>query len=271
VNSTVTDLVDRLEKLPVQKSAALQVVRLAGDAETSAGQLAKVAAADPALAARILKMANSAYLGLSGRVGTLQFAVTVLGFLTVRSLAATAAAGVTSRSALPPGFWPTSTATAVAAGLIAPRVGARRDDAFCAGILAEIGLALIHQVDPAHHQPLVRQAVAAGRNPCDAEREAYGVDHAAAGAAVLRAWRFPEELCAAVASHHGPGAPKAPLERTLRAGRAVASRLPGTILHDPCDIAPDALLAARLTVEDGDALAQQAADETASLAAAFRP
>src|SRR3954454_19569323 len=100
------DLVRELERLPTDSTAAVRVLLIADDASSSADDLGAVVAADPALTTRVMRMANSAFYGLSGRVRSCAFAVTVLGFSTVRSVAAATAAGALEEDVtLPPGFW----------------------------------------------------------------------------------------------------------------------------------------------------------------------
>ena len=60
---------------------------------------------DVALASRVMKLANSAYFGMRGRVTSLQFAVTVVGFTTVRTMATVALTNLDDESRLPENFW----------------------------------------------------------------------------------------------------------------------------------------------------------------------
>src|SRR5690242_18186541 len=72
----VEALVAELEGLPAHPSAAARVLWIADDPTSSATDLAAAVSADPSLTARAMKMANSAYYGLSGRVASATFAVT---------------------------------------------------------------------------------------------------------------------------------------------------------------------------------------------------
>src|SRR5919197_4470276 len=104
--STSTPLLIRqLERLPTNPTAAVRVLWLADDPNSSSEDLAAAVSTDPALTTRIMHLANSAYYGLSGRVPSGAFAITVLGFSAVRTLAAAAAAGALDRQgAVPEGF-----------------------------------------------------------------------------------------------------------------------------------------------------------------------
>ena len=217
-------VVEDVEELPSHRAAALKVVQLVDDPTTSASEVADGVALDPALTARILQVANSAYFGLSGRVRTTSFAVTVVGFQTVRSLAALAAAGVTQDDPLPRGFWQRSAAAASGASLLASRVGATSPDAFCVGMLHDLGTVLLWRRDPALHESLAGRA-----EPLVAlELQTYGTTHAAAGADVLEAWNVPTDLCAAIRRHHDqPSSAAAPLRRALQAGIALGALIEG--------------------------------------------
>ena len=267
-------LVDRLagelERLPAAREAALRTMQVVDNPQAGAADVAAVAGLDPALTARILRLANSAYYGLCGRVGTTTFAVTVVGFSTVRSLAAVAAAGLAGPDDLPPGFWRRAAAVAAATSLVAPRVRAEVPEAFCVGLLHDLGVALLRAHDRALHER-VQERIAARPGPWARVREevrAYGGTHADLGAHVLRIWSFPDEICGAVAGHHSaPAASHAPLLRALLAGLVLAdladTRRP---VSGP---EREALLAAGVGTADVPALVLEVAVARDSLGSAF--
>jgi putative nucleotidyltransferase with HDIG domain len=224
-------LIRQLERLPANPTAAVRVLWLTDDPSSSSEDLAVAVNSDPMLTARIMQMANSAYYGLSGRVPSSAFAITVLGFSAVRTMAAAAAAGaLEGRDAVPPGFWAHAAATAAAAALVADRVGASRTEAFSLGLLHDLGRGLLHRIDAERYAD-VTATVATGALPLiDAERESFGTDHVEAMRRVLEAWRFPSSFVEAIARHHDdPATATSPLGRALVAGEALA------IAADPGD------------------------------------
>jgi HD-like signal output (HDOD) protein len=236
-----------LERLPPARAAALRVVQAVDDPGSGATEVAAAAASDPALTTRMLRMANSAYYGLSGRVASASFAVTVIGFATVRSLAAVSAAGFVGDGDLPPGFWARGTATAAGTALVAARVGADPAEGFCVGVLHDLGTALLHRHDAEVHGALLRRATQ--DEPVHAlELAHYGGTHASLCADVLSAWHFPEELCAAIGRHHEqPSLGGAPLRRALQGGIALAALADRSAdPADPGDLAAGAALEAAL-------------------------
>lgn len=227
VSVSLDELREELENVPPSRGAALKVVQMVDDPKVGSAEVAGAVGSDPALTARILQVANSAYYGLSGRVRTTQFAVTVVGFQTVRSLAALAAAGVSKQDALPKGFWTSSAGAATGASLLAQRAGASAPDAFCAGMLHDLGTVLLWRLDPATHDQLRLRATT--EQPLTSlEQQTYGGTHATLCGDVLSAWSVPEDLCTAIGRHHDQLSPTAsPLRKALQAGIAVAGLIDG--------------------------------------------
>lgn len=245
----VDTLLARHEQLPARAQAAARVLQLCDDPDTSAQQLARAIGTDPVFAAKVLRVANSSYYGLSGRVSTLPFAVSVVGFQTVRSLAVVAAAGLDDPNATPSGFWEGAALAATAAEALAPLLDADPGDAFSLGLLHTLGSALLHQ-----HRPLGLVCLPAPGDPAGlsaAETAAYGTTHETIGARVLALWHFPEHVCLLIARHHEPLLTDAsPLERTLHAARSVADAL----LRD---VAPDRLEPPIEWVTDGQVVGDE--------------
>lgn len=217
-----------LEQLPPARAAALRVVQVVDDPDSGAAEVAKAAASDPALTARMLRMANSAYYGLSGRVSSASFAVTVVGFATVRSLAAVSAAGFVGDGDLPPGFWARGAATAAGTALLARRVGADPSEGFCVGILHDLGTALLFRHDREVQAALMARATR--EQPVHRMEQAlYGATAASLCADVLSSWHFPDELCAAIGrQHEPPSVGGTALRRALQGGIALASLSDGS-------------------------------------------
>lgn len=264
----VQELLHELEQLPPARAAALRVVQIVDDPDSGAADVAAAASVDAALTARMLRMANSAYYGLSGRVASASFAVTVVGFQTVRSLAAMSAAGFVGDSDLPPDFWARSTAAAAGTCIVAKRVGADASQAFCVGILHDLGTALLWRHDPERHAALLARATEA--EPAQVlEFQEYGATHASLCADVLAAWHFPDDLCVAIGRHHdAPSSGATPLRQALQAGIALAALAGGTVSpSDPFTVA--SLEAAGIRSGDRAALVAQVNREAEELAGAL--
>src|SRR5207248_3064120 len=135
-------------------------------------------------------------------VTTARRAVVLLGVSTVRALVASFATrpGPTDDD-VPSDFWARSVLTASAAAGLAQRTGLPSPEAFTAGLLHDVGIALLHQRDRAFYEERAGQPMTV---VVPDERAAFGIDHAEAGAAALADWRLPPVLVRAVRGHHAP-------------------------------------------------------------------
>ncbi len=234
--SIMAEVLAHLDDLKARLPVAYHLIALSESADTCASDLGAVVAADPVLTVRLMRLANSAYYGLSGRVATATFAVTVVGFTTVRSLALAAVASMAIGTDLPPSFWETATATAVAAGEIAPRLGLRAQDAFCLGLLASLGQGLLFSADGPAYQSLLDAQAGSRASLTRAERSRYGMSHTGVSAAALRAWSFPEEMVDAMleAATFGSAA-RSPGAVALAVAQELAARSLGAKPEDVLD------------------------------------
>ena len=217
--------------LPSLPNVADQVMKVAGDANASADDLRKILDQDPALAARVLKVANSSLYSFRREVETLRHAITLLGFRTVENLVMAASLrDVFSDFGLAEKLlWEHATATgAIAARLskLAP-LEIERDAAFTAGLLHDIGkIALINTARERYNDVMTRtynEAISFTQ----AEVEEFGVDHAEVGAHVADKWRLHPRLVNAIRYHHHDPKDYASLpdeERRLIALTTIATR-----------------------------------------------
>jgi HD-like signal output (HDOD) protein len=210
-----------IDTMAAQKPVAAQIVSVANADGTSAKELSAVLASDVTLAGRVMKLSNSAYFGMRGRVSSLQFAVTVVGFTTVRTMATVALTGLDDESGLPEEFWDVSTGVALAAAALAPRFGARPQDALCLGLLAQLGVALLHHHDPDGYAAL-SASVPAAVDRRQAEVREYGIHALRLTSVALEQWGFPHAMVVPLREVDDLGAPEGGL---LRSAFEVAARL----------------------------------------------
>jgi putative nucleotidyltransferase with HDIG domain len=215
------DLITEVTQLPVQPGAAMRLLWMLEDPRTSAADLGRLIESDPALSTQVIRLANTAFYGLSGKVSSAWRAVTVLGLATVRAIATTAAFDLFSEKgrSVPDDFWPHSVTTAAAAAAIARRVGIQPNDAFSSGLLHDLGTALVFRRAPRRYDAVLEMIEA---NPeiarLEAERLEFGMTHAEVGAAALGVMRFPAEMVEAIGSHHTP-----PAQVTSHLGRVLVA------------------------------------------------
>ena len=157
----------------------------------------------------MLRVANSSFYGLRGKVVTVQDAMVVLGFRNVRTLVM--AAGVTGGfpAAAAGGFdlrafWMHGIVTAVCARSFAGDAGIDPERAFTAGLLHDIGRVVLATCFPDHYRRVAEYRARHDCHPIEAERQILGLDHAAVGSALTERWKFAPVIQRAVAGHHSP-------------------------------------------------------------------
>ncbi|MFZ4584296.1 MAG: HDOD domain-containing protein [Acidimicrobiia bacterium] len=222
---SVHRMVAELQSLPTRPTVALRVVMAANDPNSSAETLGRLIEIDPSLSAQVMRLANSAYYGLTHRVASANRAAAVIGIGTARALAASTATGLVGadRAPTPMGFWEHSVAAAVAASVVAPKVGANASEAFTLGLLHDVGRALLYRCEPSAYGALVTRVINGDVDLIEAERATFGIDHAEVAASVLAEWKFPEPFVDAIARHHAGGTGElTPLRRALAAGEELA-------------------------------------------------
>ena len=220
---------ERIAAVPALPTLVLELLLDLDNEDLRLSELSRRIARDPSLSARLLKVANSSFYGVSGQVSTVNGAIAVLGINTVRSLIATS----TLIANLPTpalgsldvvAFWKHAVATAIGARALAQQVGLESDQAYTAGLLHDIGRLLMATQFPAQFCAAQAQRSANPRNPMEAEDAALGVAHAHVGEALARHWRFPSVLQNAISSHHTP-APGDRLSQVLHLADLLAHTL----------------------------------------------
>jgi len=222
--ASVEQLVAEVTRIPVQPGAAMRLMRMLDDPRTSAETLGKVIESDPSLSARLIQLANASYYGLPEPVSSAWRAVTVVGLSTLRSVVATAILDIGTAEGLsvPDGFWSHSVAAAAASGLLAPRLGVDPGEAFSAGLLHDVGTALVFRRARDRYDEVLA-ATAAGDTLVDAEQAVLGTTHAELGARAVAALGFRDDAVAAVGGHHRSEGALAPFAAVLRAADALAA------------------------------------------------
>lgn len=201
-------IVGRIRKLPSLPSVYVALQDIARDERTTLSDVAKLVAADPALAARVLQIVNSAFFRLAKRISNIEQAVSYLGFNAIRNLAMS----VEIFSQWPGGAGPgldvnrlqshVHAAAAAASALTAKTPMA--DDSMLAGLLHDIGYWILAQECPQELSGAVRLAVSSGIPLHAAETQIMGASHAEIGAYLLGIWGLPYSVVEAVAHHHQP-------------------------------------------------------------------
>lgn len=203
------DQLDQIDRILTLPQVVSQINELVESRTASASDLHRVIKTDPALSAKILRLVNSAYYGLPGRVGSLEKAVILLGVTAVRNLAIAAGVEQLFRQLRMAGpisgrdLWVHCLAVATAARELAQRAGmAHLEEVFMAGIIHDLGLLAAAQVVPQDFSQTVMVCMGSKQRWAAAEVEILGIEHGAAGARLADRWHFPGYLIEMIGDHH---------------------------------------------------------------------
>jgi putative nucleotidyltransferase with HDIG domain len=204
----IEDLIQRAPKLPASFHTLPRLLALLDDPNAGCDDLAEMIRIDPALTAALFRVSNSATYSGGQRAKTLPEAVGRLGMREVYRvvLQIVTAPALNAKEAALHGrvdLWRHSLATAVAAQTLAEHLTTEDPEVvFSAALLHDIGKSVLVRAGGEHYVKLLENCATTSVSVDYAEREEYGFDHAELGAQLLRAWKFPDQIVAAVGGHH---------------------------------------------------------------------
>ena len=189
--------------LPSPPKVALQIMDLVKNPEIDIDDVVRILTLDPALSAKILRLANSALYSHEKKVATLQKAIMLIGLNGILSLALSFSLVSSLRRKQGVGldhskFWRRALISG-SAGLALARACGRSDqeELFMASFIQDIGMLALDQVEPSlYAHPIV--AHMSHQKVLAHEREHFGADHATVGSWLLEKWNFPEVLVTAI-------------------------------------------------------------------------
>ncbi|WP_372658775.1 HDOD domain-containing protein [Hydrogenophaga sp.] len=152
---------------------------------------------DPILTAKLLKVANSAFFGLTRAITSAQDAINVMGLVKVRALVVSAAlgqgfhcvGGVNLNQ-----FWRYSLNSANLSQYIAHPIKIDEGTAFTTGLIHAIGELVMHAGMPEAMIDLDRSVAMLDLKRARAEKGMFGYTYAEVGAALARDWNFPKNM-----------------------------------------------------------------------------
>jgi len=174
--------------------------------------IAGIISEDAGLAARLLRIANSAFYGFPSKIDTITRAVTVIGTQQLRDLALATSvinmfADMPNEVVSMESFWQHSIACGVTARILASyRREPNVERFFVAGLLHDVGRLIIYSKMPDIACQALEDSQSKNALLYEIEKEIMGFDHADVGGLLLRQWKIPENTVNAVAFHHKPSA-----------------------------------------------------------------
>ncbi|MCD8515469.1 MAG: HDOD domain-containing protein [Burkholderiaceae bacterium] len=198
----------QLEELLAKAKALPSIPRVVSDVmselnkeEPDARRIGDMVATDPGLTARMLKLANSAFFGLSREIVSVQEAAIVLGFNHTRTLIQ--AVALSSSFKTVPGvnleqFWRYSLNTAKICKTLAKSMRQNDGVAFTAGLVHAVGDLVMHIGMPEEVAKIDWTVSPLDMKRAEVERAALGYTYADVSAAFALKWDFPEAIVKAL-------------------------------------------------------------------------
>ncbi len=208
-NRQMDQIINSLGELPSSPAVINLVLKMTSDFNSDIKALSKALSADQTLTAKILKLSNSSFYGRAQGVATLEEAVMILGFFTLRSLVIATSTHALFKDDIPNSperqLWVHSLATGIASRIIAQKTpGANVEEAFIGGLMHDIGKLIFLQKMPEMYLEIVNKVESGSSTFSETELESFGFTHSSLGSILMIKWSFPQELIDGVADHHKP-------------------------------------------------------------------
>lgn len=207
----IEDVGKNLKRLYPMPHVTYKARKLINSEKVGFQQISNILKTDPALAARILKVANSSYYGMRGEISSLHHASTLLGAKTlIQIITLVSQSRALGKSLYGYGIqsgdmWKHSLQSAVCANILSVKSSTEdEEDSFFAGLMHDSGKIILDQYVQEREKVFKRYMITAQTGFLKAEQRILGFDHAYTGYELCQKWNLPEKLAHAIRYHHNP-------------------------------------------------------------------
>jgi HD-like signal output (HDOD) protein len=200
-----------VKELPPMPQVVQKARKVLASPNSSFKDLAIIFVTDQAIATRVLKMANSAYYGLSQKVSSIQQASVILGHKTLAELITVASTSDLMGKDLKGygleagALWQHSLAVAFGSRLIAKKKNPdASDDAFAAGLIHDSGKLVLDKYILEKKETFENYMANDHESFLAAEKDILGFDHAEIASEVCKTWNVPDDVAEGIKYHHAP-------------------------------------------------------------------
>ena len=205
------DISKKIGRLPTLPGVAMQILQAMGRDTPNIREISEIISLDAPLSAKVLKMVNSPFYGLSNKITSVHQAMVYLGLNTVKNLALSFSLIKTfehkNKSSFDyVQFSKDSLVGAIAAKLIAEKTNRQHgENAFFLGLLQNIGIPIMAESMPAQYEEVIMKTKSNAASLHEVESQLLGLNHMEVGEYVTHAWGLPANLTVPIGVHHIPG------------------------------------------------------------------
>jgi HD-like signal output (HDOD) protein len=204
-------VLQRVQDLPPMPQIVLRAREIMADQTAGISDLVNLLQNDQSIVTKVLRLSNSAYYGLSGKISTVQHAAVLLGQKTLSEVITMAGVSDLMGKELP-GYgmdagdlWRHSLAVGFGAQYLADRLKPRlSNDAFVAGLIHDGGKIILDEYVLQRREEFDTYLGDGDQTYLEAEKDLMGVDHCEIAADICRKWLLPEAIHLPIRWHHHP-------------------------------------------------------------------
>lgn len=218
----------KLCSLPPFSRAAARLLQLSENEGVELSTIKSVLASDPAMAADVLRLANSPMFAIRNEIRSIDHAVVFLGLERIKALANSIAMRryAAGNDGAYRRCWEHSLGCALVAEELAELFGIRNEDAYTAGLLHDIGRVGLLKAYFKEYLPVLNTEYQSFDESRSLEQCLIGIDHCQSGSFLAKVWAFPRSLQTVAESHHpGGDADESDLTELIRVACAVTEAI----------------------------------------------
>lgn len=211
VDALKARILKTLDDLPAMPQVVIKAREVIANVDSGVNDVVKILETDQAITTRILKVANSAYYGMSGKISTIKHASVILGYKVIGELITLASSsGLLDRELGGYGLgsgalWTHSLSVAIGSRILAARKNPSLEDtSFSAGLIHDAGKLVLDQYVMERKEDFEEIMEHGQVTFMTAENKIFGFNHAEMGFDVCDRWSIPDDIATAIKYHHAP-------------------------------------------------------------------
>lgn len=205
------NLKNKIKSVPSQPEVVLKIIQTVQNKSSKKEELAQIIKKDAGFCAKVLKLANSEVYGFSKQINSVEKALEILGFTTIKGLVLSSEifkvfAPQNDKTVFDyVKFWKHNLMTAFCADLLYELLHNKKSESiYTAAIMHDLGKIMLAQYDSANYRKVTtskQDGIDLEAN-LEAEEKYCGVSHTQISALVAQEWNFPEDITDVMQYHH---------------------------------------------------------------------